>query len=50
LIIDIENIVRLEVSDLPVNEAECIARLRDEKKTPAERKLITEVWDKLKTR
>jgi hypothetical protein len=39
-----------EVSDLPINEKECIDRLRDEKITPAERKRITDHWNKLKTR
>jgi len=37
-----------DLSDLPINEAECIARLKDEKITPAERKRITEQWERLK--
>lgn len=39
-----------ELSDLPISEKECIERLRDEKINPAERKRITDHWDKLKTR
>lgn len=39
-----------EISDLPINEAECIARLKDERITPAERKKISNHWDKLKTK
>ena len=38
-----------EISDLPISEAECISRLRDEKITPQERKRITDHWEKLKT-
>ena len=37
-----------EVSDLPISEAECIARLKDPKINPTERKRITDHWDKLK--
>lgn len=39
-----------DISDLPISEAECIARLRDEKITPQERKKISDHWEKLKSR
>jgi hypothetical protein len=39
-----------ETSDLPINEAECIARLKDEKITPAVRKKISDHWERLKTK
>jgi hypothetical protein len=39
-----------EVSNLPINETECIERLKDPKITPSERKKITDHWNKLKTR
>ena len=39
-----------ETSDLPINEAECIARLKDERITPTERKRISDHWERLKTK
>ncbi len=38
-----------ELSDLPINEAECIAKLKDPKITAPERKKITDHWNKLKS-
>lgn len=39
-----------EVSNLPINEKECIDLLKDPKITPPERKKITDFWNKLKTK
>lgn len=37
-----------ETSDLPISESECIAALKNPKITPAERKRISDHWEKLK--
>ncbi len=38
------------ISDLPINEAECIARLKDERITSEERRRISAHWNKIKVK